>query len=670
MRSLKASVSLLALESVVGDWPPSRRSMRSACRRSVSYLWAAAVSMMVLWMQPPQMSAADRPNILWILSEDTSIHYFEHFFPGGAPTPQISALAKHGLTFTHAFSNAPVCSVARTTLISGCYAPRIGTQYHRRAVSVPMPMGLKMFPAYLKQAGYYTSNCEKKDYNAQESPGTWDESSSKASWRNRPAGTPFFHMQTFTTTHESSLHFPAEDLEAQPTITDPGQVALAPYHPDTPTFRYTAARYRDRIRMLDEQVGELVAELAQDGLLEETFIFYFGDHGGVLPRGKGYAYESGLHVPLVVRVPEKYRGLIDRPWDSQVAGFVSFIDFGPTVLHLAGAAYPAHRMDGKPFLGPGIDRHEVDQRQSALGYADRFDEKYDLVRSLRLGKYAYIRSYQPMNYDGLHNNYRYQMLAYREWRDLSQAGKLTPVQEQFFQPRPAEMLFDIEADPHELRNLAGDPAFSKVLLRARAELQYRLKSWPDLSFYPESFLAEEALAAPVPFGQKHRLELIELIDIADLPLQPWDEAGAKVRRALTSDNPWKRYWGLIAANVFGAAAEPLRLQIEKLALGDDSLLVRVRAAEYLAMSGHPTVAQQALQECVSRSRSGIELGLILNSVVLLRDRQPSLRVAIDVDQLSPEVLANDGVQRRLEYLTGHVVESKKKKNKKKPGKQD
>jgi uncharacterized sulfatase len=625
---------------------------------------------LVFWMTPPRLSAADRPNILWILSEDTSIHYFEHFFPGGAPTPQITALAKHGLTFPYAFSNAPVCSVARTTLISGCYAPRIGTQYHRRAVSVPMPPGLKMFPAYLKQAGYYTSNCEKKDYNAEESPGTWDESSSKASWRNRPAGMPFFHMQSFATTHESSLHFPAEDLQTRPTIIDPQQVALAPYHPDTPAFRYTAARYRDRIRMLDEQVGELVAKLAEDGLLEETFIFYFGDHGGVLPRGKGYAYESGLHVPLVVRVPEKYRGLIDRPLASQVAGFVSFIDFGPTVLHLAGVEYPLPRMDGKPFLGAGIDRREVDQRQSALGYADRFDEKYDLVRSLRLGKYEYVRSYQPMNYDGLHNNYRYQMLAYREWRDLSQAGRLTPIQDQFFQPRSPEMLFDIEADPHEVHNLAGDPAFSQVLLRARAELQYRLKSFPDLSFYPESFLAEEALADPVTFGQKYRLELIELIDIADLPLQPWDEVGAKVRRALTSENPWKRYWGLIAANVFGTAADPLRAEIEKLALGDDSLLVRVRAAEYLAMSDRPMLARQCFEECISRSRSGIELGLILNSVVLVRDRQPSLQVTIDVDQLSPEVLANDGVQRRLEYLTGRVFASPKKKNKTKKSKQD
>ncbi|MCP4447465.1 MAG: sulfatase-like hydrolase/transferase, partial [Myxococcales bacterium] len=175
-------------------------------------------------------------------------------------------------------------------------------------------------------------------------------------------------------------------------------------------------------------------------------VFYFGDHGGVLPRGKGYIYESGLHVPLVVRVPEKWQHLVDRKNGSRAQGFVSFIDFGPTVLNLAGVKVP-EQMDGMPFLGEGITAGEVDARDESFGYADRFDEKYEFIRSLRKGKYQYIRYFQPFLPDGLQNNYRYRMLAFTEWRDLYKAGKLSGPELQFFQSKPVEQLFDTEADP-------------------------------------------------------------------------------------------------------------------------------------------------------------------------------------------------------------------------------
>ena len=172
-----------------------------------------------------------------------------------------------------------------------------------------MPDGWKMFPEYLRDAGYYTTNNSKKDYNAAEGPNVWDASSAKATWRNRPEGKPFFHVQTFGDSHESRLHFDQAWADAPDNNTDPESVTLAPYHPDTPLFRLTYARYHDRIQTIDEKVGALIAQLEKDGLLEDTFVFYFGDHGGVLPRGKGYIYESGLHVPLVVRVPDKWKSL-------------------------------------------------------------------------------------------------------------------------------------------------------------------------------------------------------------------------------------------------------------------------------------------------------------------------------------------------------------------------
>ncbi len=178
------------------------------------------------WLCSSLAQAADRPNMVWIVSEDNSIHYLDHFFDGGAKAPNIEALAAHGLTFDHAFSNAPVCSVARTTLATGCYGPRIGTQFHRRYQLAPMPEGLRMFPAYLRDAGYYTTNNSKKDYNAVEGTGVWDESSGKASWRNRPEkDQPFFHMQSHGAVARELAAFQSKQLsKTKKTAADPASV--------------------------------------------------------------------------------------------------------------------------------------------------------------------------------------------------------------------------------------------------------------------------------------------------------------------------------------------------------------------------------------------------------------------------------------------------------------
>lgn len=595
--------------------------------------------------------AADRPNFVWLISEDNSKHYLRLFDEQGAATPHIEALAKHGLVFAHAFSNSPVCSVARTTLITGCYAPRIGTQYHRRTVTVPMPAGLRMFPAYLRDVGYYTTNNKKKDYNAVEGSGVWDASSGQATWRNRRAGQPFFHKQSFGTSHESSLHFSAAKMKNEPTQTDRNAVFIAPYHPDTPTFRYTYARYHDRIRQVDEQIGKVVEQLSADGLLEDTFIFYFGDHGGVLPRGKGYAYESGLHIPLVVRIPENWQHLVAAAPGTRVKGFVSFIDFGPTLLHLAGVEVP-DGVDGRPFLGAGISLADVDKRDEAFGYADRFDEKYDFVRTLRKGKFKYVRSYQPFNFDGLQNNYRYKMLAYREWRDLYRADKLTAVQRQFFERRAAEALYNLADDPYETQNLARDPRYAEVTTDLRNRLATQVKSMPDLSFYPESYLVQDAFDNPVVFGQDHKDDIARLADIADLSLAPFSEAQAQIERGLNADDPWQRYWALITCSSHGEAATSFTGKATELAANDPQLLVRVRAAEFLglisAADPRPTI-----MDCLTRTDSATEANLILNTLVLLRDGMPGYEFEITRDHMQGFQTDSTGyVDRRLEYLGG------------------
>ena len=625
-------------------------------------LWSvifAAVLAVSPWFAE-QSHAADRPNVVWIVSEDNSHHYLKHFFESGAPTPNIEAMAAHGITFDHAFSNAPVCSVARSTLATGCLGPRIGTQFHRKHTIATLPQGLRMFSELLRDAGYYTSNNSKTDYNATPSKEAWDESSRTASWRKRRSpNQPFFHMESHAQSHESSLHFSQEVFENEETTTDPESVKLADYFPNTAKFRYTHARYHDRMAVIDEIVGSTISKLKEDGLLEDTFVFYFGDHGGVLPRGKGYIYESGLHVPLVVRVPDKWQHLIDRKNGSRAPGFVSFIDFGPTVLNLAEVKVP-EQMDGIPFLGKGITAVEVDARDECYGYADRFDEKYEFIRSLRKGKYQYIRYFQPFLPDGLQNNYRYRMLAFTEWRDLYKDGKLTGSQLQFFQSKPVEQLFDAEADPHEINNLASDPRYANVLKDLRTRLATQMRALPDLSFYPESKLVS-VMGDPVGFGQKHKAEIAQMADIHDLALLPFSAAEARLIAALESDNVWLRYSAAMTCSEIGAEATSLAEKVIPL-IHDNSLVVRIRAAEFLGLI-NTIDPQPILADIVNRTSNPVEAGEALNSIVYFRDcHQPAY--PIDAVLLKP-VTTSDIITRRIDYLNGEPYKSTKRKPKKK-----
>lgn len=594
--------------------------------------------------------AADRPNIVWIVSEDNSIHYLRHFFEGGAETPAIEALATHGLTFDHAFSNAPVCSVARTTLATMCYGPRIGTQFHRRYQNAPMPEGQKMVSSHLKDAGYYTSNDSKTDYNAEVNlKDVWDDTSKGATWRNRPdPKQPFFHMESHSQSHESSLHFDQKTYDTVQTNHDPAAVQLAPYHPDTPLFRYTHARYLDNQQIIDGIVAKTVAKLEEDGLLEDTFIFYFGDHGGVMPRGKGFAYESGLHVPLVVRVPENFRHLVEgADLGDRIPGFVSFIDFGATALQLAGVAQP-DGIDGQPFLGKGISMADVNQRDETFGYANRMDEKYDFVRTIRKGRFQYIRSFEPWLPDGLNNNYRYKMLAYEEWRQLWKAGKLSGPPAQFFEPKPIEMLFDCEADPHQVTNLAGDPAHAEALADLRSRLGHLMRAMPDLSYYPESHLVARAMENPTAFGQSHKEEIDHLSNIADLPLIPFDEARPLLEARLAHDNAMVRYWAAMACTAFGETAAPLADAAKPL-LKDSSEIVRVRAAEFLGRIG-ALDPQTILVPLVNTTQDPIVATEALNSVVWFRDHFGGT-YPVERSDFHPVAQGAD-LDDRLNYLNG------------------
>ena len=592
------------------------------------------------------------PNIVWLTTEDNSPHHMKLYNGNGAAMPAIEKLAKQGIVFDNAFSNAPVCSVARSTLITGCYAPRIFTQFHRRAQRVKLPQGLMPFPFYLKQAGYYTTNNHKQDYNFILPDGVWDESSKKASYKNRKPGQPFFHVQNHTVTHEGSLHFDQKLID-NISYEDLEQIEVFPYHPDTKIFRYSYYHFQNRHVLADRQMGKFIADLEQEGLMEDTIIFYFGDHGGVLPRSKGYAYESGLRVPLVVYVPDKWKHLFHHSKGSRAKTFVEFVDFAPTVLSLAGVS-PPEGIDGIAFSGGFSQASVIEKKNTSFGYADRFDEKYDLVRTLRVGKYKYIRNYQPFNIDALYNFYRYKMLAFKEWDALYNAGKLNQVQRQFFESRGPEGLYDIDQDPHEINDLSASPDHQEILMQMREQLVQKLNSLPDLSFYPEPYLLEYALENPVAFGQNNQKEIKELIAVADLNLSSFEAVQGKIKQALTDDNPWKRYWALVVCSSFGKKAKKLVSQIKKIANHDQENLVRARAMEYL-MLNQESFDTKIIDQLLKNAKSETEANLILNSLALIKNLKLQMKFNLSKEIFPPEWYnkPNDLINRRMDYLIGN-----------------
>ena len=595
-----------------------------------------------------------KPNILWLVSEDNSLHYMNLYSEGGAEMPNISSLASTGVVFENAFSNAPVCSVARSTIITGVYAPRIGTQYHRRMSLVKLPNNVKPLPVYLKEAGYYTTNNSKEDYNFIKDGAIWDESSGKASYKNRKKEQPFFHVQNFHNTHEGQLHFDKEHLENALKNNNLDSIKPFPYHPDTPTFRYTQSLYHNHHKDVDNEIGKFLKKLENEGLLENTIIFYYADHGGVLPRSKGYIFESGLNVPLVVRIPEKFKKLSPFKAGTRTSSFVEFVDLVPTVLSLAGIEIPKS-VDGKPFLGKNLKKSKLEKQNTTFGYADRFDEKYDLVRSIRVGKYKYIRNYQPFNIDGLYNFYRYKMLAYKEWYNLFIGGKLNEVQSQFFRPRKPEGLYNIDEDPHETNNLVNDISYNETLLDLRSKLNDHLISINDLSFLPEPHLLENGLNDIVGYSEKNKDLIKRLIEISDLQLYDYNEVSSRIKDALTDNNPWVRYWGLIVCSTFGNQALENKDKISFIFENDPENLVRMRAAEFLILNNFD-ISDSKINSLLKNSNFEAETNLMLNTLANIKTINPSYKLNLKKEVfpknwLPPLRNENALVNRRMNYLT-------------------
>jgi len=438
-----------------------------------------------------------RPNILWIVAEDLS-PIIPPFGDSTITTPTLSRLAADGVRYTHVFSPSGVCAPSRAAIALGMYQNHVGA-HHMRTGGNPLyfpegltpyeampPAGVRMHSEYLREAGYYVTNNAKEDYQFKKPVTAWDESSRQAHWKNREPGQPFFAIFNLGITHESQVWARANDSLWVP---EDLEVPVPPYLPDNEIGQRDVRQVYSNIKQMDKQAGDILAELEAEGLLDSTIVFWYSDHGGPLPRQKRLLYDSGMRVPMIIRFPDGQRA---GEVDDQL---VSFIDFKPTIMSLAGITPPTY-LDGQAFLG---SFKAEEKRTYVHGAADRFDAQYDMIRSVRDSRFKYMKNFQTEKPYYLPVAYREQMPIMKELLRMRDAGELDEYQAQWFrETKEDEELFDTESDPHELHNLAADPAYSEKLVELRTELDRWMDEIDDRGVLPE----KEFLASIWPDGSQ------------------------------------------------------------------------------------------------------------------------------------------------------------------------
>ncbi|WP_320112589.1 sulfatase [Draconibacterium orientale] len=547
-----------------------------------------------------------RPNILWITSEDNS-PFLGCYGDAFATTPTLDKLASEGFRYTNAYANCPVCAPARNTIITGVYAASNGNEQMRS--TYPKSKLVIPYPELLRKAGYYCTNNVKTDYNFEGDYNTmWDECSPTAHWKNSPKGKPFFAIFNLLTTHESQIfpYIPDAELRHKPE-----DVVLPPYHPDTKEMRHDWAQYYDKIEDMDAQVGSLLKELEESGLAENTIVFYYADHGGVLARSKRYLFETGTWVPFIVRIPERYKKYFpaEKPGDT-VDRNVSFVDLAPTLLSLIGEEKPDY-MQGNAFLGNTV---EPEPRYIHLTRG-RMDERIDMSRAVRDKKYRYIRNYMPFRIYMQHLAYLFNARSAQSWEDYYQAGKCNELQSIAFQPKPVEELYDTENDPNELYNLADDPEYKDVLERMRKENIRWMKHIRDVALIPETEYTERAGDGSMyDYMRSEACPFDELVAAAELATEPGKGAIYDYLELLKNKDSAIRFWGVTGLLIHIDNAKPA-LPALKAAADEDAAATAVLIGEALCRLGEKELAETIfLRILKDEHRTMMERTWVLNSV--------------------------------------------------------
>lgn len=532
--------------------------------------------------------AGKKPNILWIVSEDNDPFlgcYGDRF----AKTPNLDKLAAEGVLYRNNFANAPVCAPSRCTMITGMYASSLGTLHMRSTYRVPDDAA--KYCQYMQDAGYYCMNPGKTDYNLSGGSGQWNRGKT---WKDAPPGKPWMLVINSMTTHESCLHGSVVHEEY---LKEPFK--LPPYHPDTPEIRSNWVEYYHKITKLDAEFGAVLDRLEKDGLADDTIVFYYSDHGGILPRSKRFVYDSGLHAPLIIRFGKNFQHLAPAPAGTKLDRLVSFIDLPPSILSLAGGKIPAH-YQGQAYLGPQAVTAE---REYVFGFRGRMDERYDLSYTVRDKRYRYIRNYMPHRIYGQHLNYLWLMPAAVSWEKAYLAGKCDATQSAFWRPKPIEELFDEPADPYEVKNLAENPGESQTLARMRGALHEQLLQNRDAGFLPEAEMVVRAKGDPIQTMTRDetRYPFARVLEAADVAAGRDAASVPKLVKWMGDPDAAVRYWAALGCCVRGqaglketAAALPA---LEPL-LKDPSSSVRITAAEGMCWLGRADAGLPALVDAL------------------------------------------------------------------------
>lgn len=534
--------------------------------------------------------AADRPNILWLTSEDHGPHmgcYGDTY----ATTPNVDALAAKGMLFKRVWSNAPVCAAARTTLIAGMYGPSTGGEHMRSMVA--MPAGKKMYPQFLREAGYFCTNNSKEDYNLVKPDGVWDESNGNAHWKKRKDGQPFFAIFNETCSHESQLR-----KRPHTAIHDPAKVRVPAYHPDTPEVRQDWAQYYDQVTLADESAGKRLKEIEAAGLAEDTIIFYYADHGSGMPRHKRWPSNSGLQVPMVVYFPPKWKSLAPKEYAAggKSDRLVGFVDLAPTLLSIVGVQ-PPEWMQGQAFAG----QFQAEPQPFVYGFRGRMDERIDCVRSVTDGRFVYVRNYMPHLSQAQHVSYQFQTPTTQVWRKLFDAGKTTPEQSIFWtQPKSAEELYDLQSDPDEVHNLAASAEHAETLAKMRKAQEDLALKIRDVGLLPEGEMHNRA-EGTTPYDMGHddvAFPIAKILKAAGAASSMKMESMDELKAGMTDEDAAVRYWCVMGLLMRGSKAVDAARQELTDAKFDSSPSVKVAVQWTLAKHGNAAEREQALLELI------------------------------------------------------------------------
>jgi len=589
----------------------------------------------------PLSGKEHKPNILWITSEDNSIEWVGCYGSKNAKTPHIDQLAKEGFRYLYCFDNGAVCAPTRSSWITGMHSISNGTQPMRSGFEIPAT--ISFYNELLQKRGYFTSNCSKTDYNLRGPKGRnpkdfWNYSGGDyaGTWKKRKEGQPFFTVYNIGDSHESRAFGDHKDEAV-----DPKKMILAPYHPDLPEMRNTYAKYSNAISKMDSLVGQAIEKLKVDGLYEDTIIVYNSDHGGVLARSKRFLYSSGIHCPLIVRIPEKWKHLYpeSKKPGSTIDRIVSFIDMPKTWVSLTGAEM-TDNFQGRIFLGPDTEP----EAKHHFSWRERADERFDNVRVMRDEQFAYHKNYAPFAPNGQYLAYMHNMKATGAWERHHQAGKTNAVTGRFFEPRPSEEFYDNFKDFHNIDNQIDDPLHQTKIKELKKELRRQQLKYFDSGLMPEEMrnrMIKEKKTTVYAFVRDPKLyPLAKYLDYADLALNRNKKKLKILTKGLSSKDSVIRYWSVVGLLLLEKEAKPAISALKK-AL-DDSDEIPALAAWAIYKAGDKAFAEKWMLETITDNPGNKMLANVLD---WMDEGSFSILAKIPSDKLPQKGLLKDVVKR-------------------------